>query len=115
MCQSMTSSQNHLRSFRNTYYDTKERFLREKRITLRIRRMDDRLLLSKKILHQKNSRGHHSEERDGTTLVLQLNSLAGKKSQAEHPHDVKYEIPEPPTLESTRDHGLGSRPRKTNA
>lgn len=48
MCQSMTSSQNHLRSFRNTYYDTKERFLREKRITLRIRRMDDRLLLSTK-------------------------------------------------------------------
>jgi len=32
----------------DTYYDTKERFLREKRITLRIRRIDDTLLLSTK-------------------------------------------------------------------
>ena len=32
----------------DTYYDTKERFLGEKRITLRIRRMDDTLLLSTK-------------------------------------------------------------------
>ena len=32
----------------DTYYDTKERFLREKRVTLRIRRMDDTLLLSTK-------------------------------------------------------------------
>jgi len=35
-------------AIQDTYYDTKERFLREKRITLRIRRMDDRLLLSTK-------------------------------------------------------------------
>ena len=32
----------------DTYYDTKERFLGERRITLRIRRMDDTLLLSTK-------------------------------------------------------------------
>ena len=32
----------------DTYYDTKERFLREKRITLRIRSMDDTLMLSTK-------------------------------------------------------------------
>ena len=32
----------------DTYYDTKERILRERRITLRIRRMDDTLLLSTK-------------------------------------------------------------------
>jgi len=32
----------------DTYFDTRERFLREKRISLRIRRMDDTLLLSTK-------------------------------------------------------------------
>src|SRR5713101_3727055 len=32
----------------DTYYDTKERFLREKRVTLRVRRVDDTLLLSTK-------------------------------------------------------------------